>query len=625
MITNKYVQLIRALQSNDVVSTKELAKILRCSDRSIRNYVQEINVYKAVICSSAKGYTLQHQDVDDILIHFSNTDVKDKELYIIDSLLLSANGISRYDLQEQLYVSDQTIDTYIKNINKQLKERNLKISRRKGFLYLQGKEEDKRKLMKDNLRINSYDMIEKELSSLCAEKRIDYILLRKTLIEGLAQYHIHVNDYSLLNILTHLTVKIIRINANKQISQSKPLLDMEKYARQFQCSEHICKELKKRLAISFTEEEMAAFTALLISKSDTGQLPIDASDQLNTFILNTIKKINEHYDIDLHDNEFISFFLLHLKNLLKRIELKSFNANPLFEQVINFNSLVYDIAVFVASELEKEYHIRLPEEEIAFLAFHIGSIVVKKNILDEDIYIAIERFDFYRYADVLKNKLQETLSENVHIEFIDKETTIPDAFSYDLTISTNIHRIAGLPTKQTITVSPFLSEQELAKIKSEIDSIKKRKKQYRIQTYFEQFFHYDMFRKNLYLHSAEAYICFMSDQLYEDHLVTDTFVNSVLERESITPTSFYNGVAIPHALRCSAKKNCAYVIINDKAIPWGNYAVNMIILIGINEKDQHEFKFLYDNLLNKLNEPDFLKKAIQCKEYKDFLELISSI
>lgn len=622
---NKYILLIKNLQNTKILSAKELAKVVHCSDRSIRNYVQEINSYKPIIQSSSKGYSIVDFDVDDVISNFSNTEVKEKELYIMNSLLLSSNGISKYSLQENLFVSDQTIDSYIKNINKQIKEKGLRIMKRTGFLYLKGEEENKRKLFKENLRINSYDRIEKELEMLCEEKKFDFQLIKRILIRNLDLYHIHINDYSLLNILTHLIVKIIRLNANKHIMPKKLELDKDRYTLQIKCSEQICIDLEKKLRIIFSNEEIMTLSLLLISKSDTNYYTYPMNTEVNKFVTNMIVKINHHYGIDLYDTEFINFFAMHIRNLLKRIELKNYNANPLFEQVLNFNSLVYDIAVFVASEFKIEFQIDLPKEEIAFLAFHIGSIVVKKNILDEDIYVAIELFDFYRYADVLKTKLSECLPNYVHVDIVTEESVFLDSFSYDLTISTSINTSCLLPTKQNITISPILTDQEMDKIKHEVNLIKKKKKQYRIQTYFEQFFNYNLFENNVYFSDSKKYIEYMSNKLSEYHLVSDDFLQSVLDREKITPTSFDNGVAIPHALNCSAIKNCAYVIINDRATPWGAYPVHMIVLIGINEKDQHEFKFLYDTLLNKLNESNFLKKAVQCKEYKDFLEFISEI
>lgn len=47
--------------------------------------------------------------------------------------------------------------------------------------------------------------------------------------------------------------------------------------------------------------------------------------------------------------------------------------NPMTNKIKATYPLIYDIAVFIAQELNHDYNITLTEDEITFIAFHIGA------------------------------------------------------------------------------------------------------------------------------------------------------------------------------------------------------------------------------------------------------------
>lgn len=110
--------------------------------------------------------------------------------------------------------------------------------------------------------------------------------------------------------------------------------------------------------------------------------------------------------------------------------------------------------------------------------------------------------------------------------------------------------------------------------------------------------------------------------MIENGIVDTSFTNSVIDREKYTPTSFENGIAIPHAIEGNAMFNNAYIILNDKPVKWGNYMVNAIIVIALRSDGYTGFRYVLDTLMNKTSNRDDLMKMVACKDYFELIDYL---
>ncbi|MCK6257808.1 PTS sugar transporter subunit IIA [Fictibacillus sp. KIGAM418] len=78
--------------------------------------------------------------------------------------------------------------------------------------------------------------------------------------------------------------------------------------------------------------------------------------------------------------------------------------------------------------------------------------------------------------------------------------------------------------------------------------------------------------------------------------VEESYLDSVLERENISPTSIGNLVAIPHPVKQNALDSCIAIGILKKPIKWGMNNVQLVFLLALNEKDKEEFSILFNRL-----------------------------
>ena len=150
-----------------------------------------------------------------------------------------------------------------------------------------------------------------------------------------------------------------------------------------------------------------------------------------------------------------------------------------------------------------------------------------------------------------------------------------------------------------------------------------RKKTIKLRKHqFNSIFSKKYFEHNHYEKTPIDMINYISDKAFKLNLVDKHFSRSVLQRESITPTSFDNRIAIPHSIIDRSNQTFAYVISNDKAMRWGYFDVNIVILIGISKNDNQKFREIYSSLLNIIANDKTISKIIKSKKYEDFLNTL---
>ena len=87
---------------------------------------------------------------------------------------------------------------------------------------------------------------------------------------------------------------------------------------------------------------------------------------------------------------------------------------------------------------------------------------------------------------------------------------------------------------------------------------KKNKKQF--ETMIKDVIKPELFFIDITAENEEELIRMVCKELVKNGYVDDTFVDSVLQREKISSTSFYNGFALPHAINHSAIESCISII-----------------------------------------------------------------
>ena len=235
MLNERQKKIIKILKDNkNWMTGKELSEFLNVSDRTIRSDIEYINRYNnAPIESNVKnGYHLNLEaNLNTYIGNITPQTSFERCFYIIHELLFKKDGLNLVYLVDKLFVSDSSIENDLKQIKVMLKPYfSLKLVRRKNYIYLEGNEEDKRKLYV-NLLLKKIEGNLLNLDFLAAQfTDFDLLDVKKWLESIFKKYSYNVREIEFLVIIIYTGVAIERILCHDYIKINKEQENKENIA-----------------------------------------------------------------------------------------------------------------------------------------------------------------------------------------------------------------------------------------------------------------------------------------------------------------------------------------------------------------------------------------------------------
>ncbi|QRG86489.1 transcription antiterminator [Bulleidia sp. zg-1006] len=627
-------KLLRILsEENKWFTATSLAKLLSVSNRTIRSDIDTINKAcpeKLIESNLRKGYSLISDNYKKFQSHFQgiNQNGKERNLFILKTVLLSRDSIFIPDLLDRLCISEYTLDAHLKEIRRQLAQyQNLELKKSANHLILLGSENEIRKLYKtlmiEETKQNFLNI--NELASLYTN--FDLLKCKKELEQLLQHYHYSVNANILPSILLHISISIDRILNGKYIESvrdSREIIDTTEYK--------IAHDFYHRIAVLYQaqviESEVIILALLLMGESarylGETQLSKYIPDGLlcSDIINELIAYIDGQHGIDFSKDESFKIGLtIHLQSLIERNLSQRPSTNLYLQEVKRKFPLIFEVGVSSASFLSRRLHIDINEDEIGFITLHLGMAyehlyhsqklkAVWISPLAENVYFPqkkkIENI-FYEHLEIIKvyAYFQEELIVADHPDFI--ICSIP------------LRHHLNIPT---VEISLLCSKDDEAKLFETIHSLEKE----RVKKEFyqklkglitkEHFYHHQSFT------SPKSVLQFMSDELQKHGYVTPDFFPSVMRREELSPTSFNFNFATPHPIDSSCIKSAISIMLLDKPILWGNYEVQLVFLLAIDKLDTSNLKPFFDWIASLTEDYEKLSQLIASNTYEEFMSYL---
>lgn len=632
-----YIKLIRImLDSDEWVTAGYLAGKLNVSERSIKNYIAEINYREnGLITSSRKGYHIDDTNARAFLKNFSTKlpqTSRERVSYIITRIFTDdAAGDKKTDLYEiadEIFVSYETVKKDMVKVRKKMLEFDLYLASSSSFVSVEGKEPDKRKLLSSilyeefNSNIMSREVIEKAFPG------YDLELLQSIIQEQCKKYHYYINEYALLNMVLDIVIGIYRIKKEKTFGRSR--VEGTQYGiREQELARSIAAEIEHQFQICYNPTELEELTIILLShlmKMDfakinneniegvVGKRCIEIVSDIRTLLKNT-------YFINTNDQDFIIKFTLHIKNLLTRLENGYAIKNPLSEHIKNTCPLIFECAVGVADKLKEITGYELTEDDIAYIAIHIGGNLEAQKSKEKLLSCMILFPQYYDFSNKMMEKLKNHYGERIDIKtVVTAVDQIERAEKSDLLISTiPVQEPAPM---ESVLVTPFLSDKDFNDIDEKIQKINLRKIKARLKKHLIQISNPKFYCKNENFKNKEEAIRYMTDIMEREGYVNSSYCDEIFDREKQSSTAFEH-IAVPHSMKMNAFKTGMFVLLNEKKpIDWGEHEVNIVLLFAVNKDDRAVFHDVFDNLIVLMLEKGNAAKVLDCNSYKEFVEAV---
>lgn len=634
MALNKRQERIIAMMNdaNEWITGKELSKLLNVSDRTIRSDMDAINRYydENLIESNLRyGYHLNTEVFRTLDIELAEPIPQtphERCVYIIQELLFEKNELNITSLQDKVFVSEYSIDNDIKRIKKMIEPYpQLKLIRSKNFIHLEGAEESKRKLYKDLLAEETQGNF-LNLNNLAAlYKDFDLLLIKDILEQTLDKHNYHVREMAFPMLMIHVGIAIERIIRRNYIQTDRKNEEL-KQSQEYKIAEEFFHAVAKKIRIEIVEDEVALLALLLMGKKGTNYtkdlVSMTHAMSSDEIVDGMLEVIHSDFDIDFcQDSDLKIGLKMHMQSLMER-QMKHVEVSNVYLQEIKRKyPLVFEMGVRVARYLEEQLGEEVNENEIGFLALHLGSAFERANLSGKYRVVMIYPHD-QALSNMCVRKVETRFGERMGIveclNFFEEKAIL--RIKPDLILTT-------LPLKHdlditTIQISLFVNLEDESRIFQALNLLDKKRFQKEFQEGIKGMIEPKFFYTDLEATSSEDVINFMCDRLYEAGYTPKDFKESVLKRESMSPTSFTYSFAVPHSFDVLSKKSNISVAVLKKPIPWGAFDVKLVILLAINEEDRYMLKMFFDWLSNAVSDANRFATLLESKDYNDFINRI---
>lgn len=610
------------------ITGKELSTILSVSDRTIRSDMEQLGkTYNGIIESSVRyGYRL-----NEAVSEQSNLEIREnipqtseeRCKYIIEKLLFSTRKLNIFDLQYDIYVSGFTIKNDLKKLSGMLvKYDGVKLVKTGNYIYLKGSEENKRFVYKDLLanetrgnfiNINKIDEL---------FPNFDLIKVKNILEEILNKHSYRVREETFPMMMIHVGVSIQRMMNCNYVEISRYRGEI-KDILEYQIAIEFFTKVTAFLSFDLNENEIVLFANLLMGRQrspffDKEKYLVQAEEMM----LKIINTVRHRYDIDFSGDEtFKDGMVLHLQNLLERIRYRVVVSNVCLTEIKRTYPMVFEMSVFIGHIIEEYTGCTISEDEIGFLAIHLGAAYDRLNI-KYFYHVVLIQPNSNTLSGACSDKILERFGDRIVIDTILAyyETAAIENLRPDLIISTIplTHRL-DIPT---ITISMFVNTSDEYKIFKAITELDNRHYKTEFDNFIKCLILEEYYFYNLECDTYEDVINYMCDRLYEGGRVEEYFKESTFEREKMAYTSFSYGYAIPHALNYSAIQSTMSIAILKKPVLWGDYQVYLVLLLAIRDDEKELLKIFFDWFGNICDDTLLLSRIREAKNAKAFMDLI---
>lgn len=629
----KMIKLIRILSDyTEFVTASSLAANMDVSTRSIKSYIQEINsFYPDAIESSREGYRIDKQAARRILEE-SGTHIpqssQERIVYIINSLIKSDTSVNTYDLCDEMYVSYSTIKNDLQAVKSRLRKYDLQLNNNHDNLTVSGLGKNKRRLLSsilyDESNVNFVNL--ETIQNIFPEIEIE--LIKDSLLEIFDRFHYFVNDYSLINLVLHITIAIDRIrnrNVNTEDIHDMPPISSHEY----ELARNIARKIEEDFQIEYNQAEVYELALLLISRATAIDYQSITVSNLGDFITpeclalvkELISDVNSFYYIDLTEPEFLIRFALHIRNLLQRSKNNYFSRNPLTEEIKTSCPLIYDVSVCLSSIIKERTGISINDDEIAYIAFHLGSTLEAQKNLSEKVTAALYCPSYYDTNVKLTDTINRHFSSELLITNIfTEERELEKAGKSDLVLSTvPLNSVIQLPLLQ---ISPFFTEKDVQSLRRQLTEIKTNKRRKQFREYLEYLIVPEFFERRDDLTDYDQVVRHMVGKMVSMGYVDEDFEQDIRAREQLSATAFQD-FAIPHAMKMRAHKTGINVLISDTPVRWGDKQVRIVLMLCFNRDERFIFNEIFEPLTMVLSSRENVKRLVTAGDYQEFIGMLA--
>lgn len=598
------------------MTAAEIAQALDVTDRTVRNYVSTLNADAAqpVVISGPNGYQLSDRPAGE---SSSSPHLPASRLVrILRRLIDARSGVDVHEFAASLFVSDSTLEADLGRVRSRLTGTGLSLQKTGDRVRMLGPETARRRLLSALFRDESQrDIL--ELEEIQREFPSENLAAFKTaLISALEAEHFSLNEYGLTTVLLHVVIaldRVERMGAGVDPELEAPIAG--KTAAHHDVKRILDTHITRYFSNSLPDADLEYLAALMTTRVVTPEIGEQATvdDYIEPARLSQLREIiqkaSREYLVDLSDEDFAARLSLHLHNLIARAQNQTYSRNPLTQSMKASYPMIYELAVFVASEIQQVVAIEVNEDEIAYIAMHIGAQLERQRRTQDLISIVIASPAYHGLPEQLRAQVASVLGEDAELrEVITRSDVDWAGLDADLVISTieppHSH-------DHVVLVTPFFRDADADAVRAALSRVRRQRRRSRIVRQLLEYFDADLFVRNPDVAEPEQLIRELGTTMLAKGIIDSSYIEGAIERERLSSTAFTQSLAVPHAMTMQAKQTAIAIAISERPIPWGASNVRVVAFIAFSESGRASFQEVFDQFVEVFSDESNSQRLVQ--------------
>lgn len=620
-------RFVAELERRPRTSVGELASTLAVSERTIRNYIRRAsNELDAVarIDNHRGQLTLVTFDQEGLRLIMGARRAtagvpetqEERVRYLLRNLLSRSTYVTLEDLSGELFISTRTLSDDLKMVERDLARFGLSLERRPRYGIRVGGSELAR-------RVGLAALIGME-SAGAAWPDVQAIMGRVHRCVGrvLARSGIQISSVAQRNLVIHISIALIRVNEGCLAPLDSRTRERIQESSEYATAEAIAGEIESEFHTQMPRDETAYIALHLagrrsVSDALEGGAPV-ISDEVWNVVERMLETVWATFGVDLRgDLELRMNLARHVAPLAVRLTWHMRLDNPLLQDVKTRFPLAYSMGASTSPVLAKAYGSAPSDEEIGYLALAFAlalerreTQLPKKNIL---VVCASGRGS----ARLLEYHYRKEFGDYLaSIEVCDASQVSSRDFTHIDYVFTTVPLDADLPVP--VRLVQFFPDS------GEIEHMRSILRDGALGGEVSACFRRELFFPHLSLVSKEEVIGLLAEQVSARGLAGATLSEQVWRRESASPTSFGNGIAMPHPLEPVGDATVVAVGLLDRPITWDTYGhdVRIVFLVSFPKSADAVSRALIDALAEIFSDRAGLDRLTRLRSWEDLMSLV---
>lgn len=610
MSIQRQEQVIALLQaSSEWQTANELASRLGVSSRSVRGYVAAINAAsgpEAVVVASPLGYRLSASSARLPTLRIDETP-EGRRRMIARRFATTREPVNLFTLADELFVSSATIEADVAKVRADLAALGIKTRRSDTHVFSTADEPARRQALYRLLQSSAPGGI--DVPALHAEfpdSARTFAPLRRSLTTHLAAVDELVNDFVMTGVTVLTLIAIDRVSAGYTVDEA----EFPAHEAEMHLANAVSHAVHAVVGVTLPAAELTYLVRQILVRGAV-VLHDPVAPEIVQAVAAATDEATARFGVEPIAPQLLHRLASHVERLRVRSATSDVSHNPLTRSLKSTYPLLFDIAVSVGSALSESLAITIEDDEIAYLALHIGAQWEQTRHRTQRPTAVLVSPGYHQLHQLLRDSIERAVGSSLQLVAVHADGDVDWAeIDSDIVLTT---LPPPIQRDGVVEISPFLTDNDVERVHLAIARARRATRRAKLHDELSKYLLPEAFVPALAADlSQEDVIRLLGDRLIAAGVIDAAYVESTLERERASSTAFTPTLAVPHAQTMSATRTAVAIGLAQTSLAWGEGSrVQVVAFVAFSAADRDAFQTIFEQFVEVFTSADAARRLVK--------------